>query len=199
MALAASAAISVSTSMSVQMLARAIALVCVTSGAAFAAPVTRKNCPECVVPPAMDSTHELVVRSAREASREGEWSRAAELWRSALLRDEHVAEHWIAMGDALSGAQRHREAVASYQRSIQLDPRTARESTRRVARAYALMGNDKQAVRWLEQALRAGAVVDELLEDDVFARYRGEPRLRALLEHQVELRGKAAGARRGEA
>ncbi|HEV7990194.1 MAG TPA: tetratricopeptide repeat protein [Gemmatimonadaceae bacterium] len=182
--------------MSMHLIARAIALLCVTSSAVLAAPVTRAGRPECATPAAMDSTHELVVRRAREAQREREWSRAAELWRSALLLDERVAEHWIAMGDALSGAQRYREAVAAYQRSIQLDPRSARRGTRMVARAYALMGNDKQAVRWLEQTVRAGAVLDDLLADELFERYRAEPRLRMLLEHRVDLRGRGLGARR---
>jgi tetratricopeptide (TPR) repeat protein len=177
------------------MVARAFALLCVTSGAALAAPVTRADVAIRATPAVVDSTHELAVRSARVASREGEWQRAAELWRSALLMDARVADHWMAMGDALTSAERYREAVAAYQRSIQLDPRVARRSTRRVARAYALMGNDKQAVRWLEQSLRAGVRPDELWSDPLFERYRGEARLRVLLEHQVDLRGRGLGAR----
>jgi tetratricopeptide (TPR) repeat protein len=183
--------------MSVQMIARAIALVCVSSGVAFAAPAARTECPGCVASPAMDSTHELVVRRARVALREGEWMRAADLWRNALLMNERVADHWMAMGDALSGGGRYREAVAAYQRSIQLDPRVTRESTRRVARAFALMGNDKQAVRWLEQSLRAGVRPAELWADEAFVRYRGEARLRTMLEQKVELRGRALRGRGG--
>jgi len=38
---------------------------------------------------------------------------------------------------------RHREAVAAYQRAIQLDARLAREGTTSVARAYARMGDDR--------------------------------------------------------
>lgn len=172
--------------MSVRLIARAIALVCATSGAALAAPATRAGCSDCAAQTAKDSTHERMVRSARVASREGEWQRAAELWRSALLLDARVADHWMAMGDALSGTERYREAVAAYQRSIQLDSRAARRGTRGVARAYALMGNDKQAVRWLEQSLRIGVRPDELWSDALLERYRHEPRLRAVLEHQVD-------------
>jgi hypothetical protein len=51
------------------------------------------------------------------------------------------------------------------------------------------MGNDKQAVRWLEQSLRVGVRPEELWSDALFERYRHEPRLRVLLEHQVDLRG----------
>jgi len=182
--------------MSAHLIVRVVTLLCLTSSAAVAAPTPRVECPRCVEPSSIDSTHDRVVRSARVAAREGEWSRAAELWRSALMMNERVAGHWIAMGDALAGAQRYREAVAAYQRSIQLDPRTARGSTRRVARAYAMMGNDKQAVRWLEQSLRAGVTPDELWAEELFERYRHEPRLRTLLEQHVELRGGGLRARR---
>ena len=106
----------------------------------------------------------------------------------ALRMEARVAADWIAMGDALSDAERYREAVAAYQRSIQLDARVTRTSTRRVARAFALMGNDKQAVRWLEQSLRVGVKADELWSDELFAPYRNEPRLRLMLERAVNLR-----------
>ena len=185
--------------MNVHMIARAIALVCVTSGVALATPVAREGCRTCVSPAALDSTHALVVHDARIAAREGEWMRAADLWRTALLMDERVVDHWIAMGDALSGAHRYREAVAAFQRSIQLDPRVARKCTRRVARAYALSGNDKQAVRWLEQSLRAGVTPDELWADEVFVRYRGEERLRTMVEQKVDHRAPAVRVRRAVA
>ena len=182
--------------MSAHKIAQVVALLCVTSSAAVAAPAVRSDCPCGVESSTIDSTHDLVVRSARVAARAGEWSLAADLWRNALLMDERVADHWIAMGDALSGAQRYREAVAAYQRSIQLDPRTTRASTLRVARAFAMMGNDKQAVRWLEQALRSGTTPAELWSEELFARYRYEPRLQTLLEQHVDLRGAGLRARR---
>ena len=195
-AVAAPPSLPVSTTMSAQMMVRVVALLFVTSGAAVAAPAAPAECQRCVEPSTIDSTHARVVRSARLAAHEGEWARAAELWRNALLMDERVADHWIAMGDALTGAQRYLEAVAAYQRSIQLDPRVTRPSTRRVARAYALIGNDKQAVRWLEQSLRTGTAPEELWAEELFGRYRHEPRLRTLMEHHVDLRGGGPRARR---
>jgi tetratricopeptide (TPR) repeat protein len=176
----------------------AIALLCLTSSAAAAAaPAGEATCRMCTEPAVGDSAHAVIVRRARLASRVGEWSQAAELWQSALLMNGRAAEHWIALGDVLSKAERYREAVAAYQRSIQLDHRVARGSTRRVARAFALMGNDRQAVRWLEQSLRAGVAPDELWGDVVFERYRNEPRLRVVLEQRVELRGRGMGGRGG--
>jgi tetratricopeptide (TPR) repeat protein len=132
--------------------------------------------------------HAVTVMRARSAARLGEWNEAAELWRDALLIDDRVAAYWVAMGDALSNAERHREAVAAYQRAIQLDARLTDRGTRAVARAYARMGNDRQAVRWLEQALRLGARMDELLRDESFRRYRDEPRLRGMVRRNVDRR-----------
>ena len=127
-----------------------------------------------------------IVQRARLASRRGEWNEAADLWRDALLVDDRVAAHWLAMGDALSRAERSREAVAAYQRAIQLDARLTRDGTRRVARAYARMGDDRQAVRWLELALRAGVSPDAGVE-------RG--RVRRLSERPTAARaGTSAGA-----
>jgi len=111
--------------------------------------------------------------------------------------DATGADRWIAMGDSLSAAERYREAVAAYERSIQLDVRVASTSTRRVARAYALLGNDKQAVRWLALSLRAGVAAEELLADPVFERYRGDQRLRVTVEQKIDLRLPAGRVRPG--
>jgi tetratricopeptide (TPR) repeat protein len=133
------------------------------------------------------------VQRARLASRRGEWNEAAELWRDALLDDERVPEHWLMLGDALSGAERHREAVAAYQRAIQLDARLTRDGTRSVARAYARLGDDRQAVRWIQLAFRAGVTPEQLWSEGAFDIYRNDPRLRVPARLQVRGRGAARG------
>jgi pentatricopeptide repeat protein len=177
--------------------AHLIALVSAWPATATAARVERV-CPECTESRVVDPTYELTVRRARIASRQGAWNEAAELWRDALLIDDREATHWIALGEVLSRAERYREAVAAYQRAIQLDARLLRDGTARVARAYAQMGNDRQAVRWLEQMLRQGVSPEAVWSEEVFERYRNEPRLRVLLKHQVDQRAprpNGAGAR----
>jgi tetratricopeptide (TPR) repeat protein len=143
----------------------------------------------CIDPRALDSARSLAVLRARRAARDGEWNQAADLWRDALLIDDRTAAHWLALGDVLLHAERYREATAAYQRAIQLDARLSGVGTRGVARAYAQMGNDRQAIRWLEQALRLGARPGELLGDESFRRYREEPRLRGALRRQVDRAG----------
>jgi tetratricopeptide (TPR) repeat protein len=138
---------------------------------------------------ATDSLRTATVRQARNASRDGAWNDAAELWRDALLLDARNGAEWLALGDVLLHAERYREAAAAYQRAIQADARLTERGTRSVARAYARMGEDRQAVRWLEQALRLGARPAELWSEESFRRYRDAPRLQSELRRQVNRRG----------
>ena len=192
-AVAASPAVPVSAPVLTQVLALACGLACGEAGEAgaeAAAPSTIVA--RCCAESRTTDVHAVTVVRARNAARDGEWSEAAELWRDALLMDDRLGAHWAAMGDALLNAERHREAVAAYQRAIQLDARLTDQGTRSVARAYARAGDDRQAVRWLEQALRLGARADDLLRDESFRRYRDEPRLRGVVRRNVNRRGEVA-------
>ena len=111
------------------------------------------------------------------------------MWRDALLLDDRSGTDWLELGDVLLEAERHREAAASYLRAIQVDARLTMRATRGVARAYARMGNDRQAVRWLEQAIRLGERPAELWRDESFRRYRDTPRLQGDLRRQVRRGG----------
>jgi tetratricopeptide (TPR) repeat protein len=143
-----------------------------------------------VVYRATDSEYVATVRRARAAVQRGEWSSAADLWRDALLLDGRVAAHWLAMGDALAHAERRREAVAAYERAMQLDAGLAREGSWNVALSYARMGDHRQAVRWLEQALRAGVSVARVRREETFEPYRDDPRLRSASRLPARLRGR---------
>jgi cytochrome c-type biogenesis protein CcmH/NrfG len=190
-AVAAPPAVSVST----PMLAQMIVLVCglATSGSAAPADApTVRGCPDCVESCTTDSLRAATVRRARHAARDGAWNDAADIWRDALLLDERSGADWLAFGDVLSHTERHREAAAAYQRAIQLDGRLTERGTRGVARAYARSGDDRQAVRWLEQALRLGVRPAELWTEESFRRYRDVPRLQSELRRQVSRGGRPA-------
>lgn len=174
------------------MLAPVLMLACglvLREPAAAAKSVEVARCSDCADARATDSLHATAVRRARSAARHGDWNEAAELWREALLIDDRDGAHWLALGDVLSHTERHREAAAAYERAIQADARLKERGARGVARAYARMGDDRQAVRWLEQAIQLGARPAELLEDESFRRYREEPRLRGVQRRQVDRRG----------
>jgi len=187
MAVAASPAVPVSAPMFAQVLVLACGLA-MREPAAPGASIGAARCPDCtdcVASRATDSVRAATVQRARRAARDGDWNEAADLWREALLLDDRAGTHWLAMADVLLNAERHREAAAAYQRAIQLDARLRERATRGVARAYARMGDDRQAVRWLEQAIQLSARPGELLGDESFRRYREDPRLRGALRRQV--------------
>ena len=147
-----------------------------------------ESCGDRVAPCAPDSIRAAAVRQARTATRDGAWNDAAELWQDALILDGRRGADWLALGDVLVRADRYREAAAAYQRAIQVDARLTEAGTRGVARAYARMGDDRQAVRWLELALRAGVSPDEVWSEDTFGVYRNDPRLR--VPERVQVRGR---------
>ena len=170
------------------MFAQAIVVAC---GLAMCEPATpagapsARPCCETTATLAMDSARAVAVRRARNATHDGAWNEAAELWRDALLLDDRTGTEWLELGDVLLEAERHREAAAAYERAIQVDARLTLRATRAVARAYARMGNDRQAVRWLEQAIRLGARPAELWHEESFRRYRDTPRLLGDLRRQA--------------
>ena len=180
-----------------QLLVVACGLACGEPGAPAPARIS-VDAPCCAESRTID-VHAVTVVRARNAARHGEWNEAAELWRDALLIHDRIGVHWMAMGDALMNAERHREAVAAYQRAIQLDASFTDRGTRSVARAYARAGDDRQAVRWLEQALRLGARADELWRDEAFRRYRDTPRLRGVVRRNVDRRAAQPEAHAGSA
>src|SRR5687768_15187782 len=105
-AVAASPAVPVSTPMLTQVLALACGLACGEPAAPAAAPSTVVA--PCCTESRTTDVHAITVVRARNAARHGEWNEAAELWRDALLIDDRTGAHWVAMGDALLNAERHR-------------------------------------------------------------------------------------------
>jgi tetratricopeptide (TPR) repeat protein len=81
---------------------------------------------------------------------------ATELWQSSLAPTERDAELWSAQGKTLYDAGDFKQAAASFERALQLGTARPDEAALGVARAYARMGNRKQALRWLESAAERG-------------------------------------------
>ncbi|MEP6991836.1 MAG: hypothetical protein ABJA80_12970 [bacterium] len=59
---------------------------------------------------------------------------------------------WFAQGQAFYRAHRFRESVAAFERALQLHADSAASGARYIARAYARLGNERQASRWLTHA-----------------------------------------------
>lgn len=59
---------------------------------------------------------------------------------------------WFARGHVLYRENRFRESVAAFERALQLHADSAASGARYIARAYARLGNHRQASRWLTHA-----------------------------------------------
>jgi tetratricopeptide (TPR) repeat protein len=66
-----------------------------------------------------------VWQKAARASKAGQWSRAAQLYRRALRRVPDAPEVWIQYGHALKESGEAAAAEAAYRRAMELDPDTA--------------------------------------------------------------------------
>jgi tetratricopeptide (TPR) repeat protein len=104
-----------------------------------------------------------------------------------------VPSDWHAHGRALVAANRHREAIAAFQRAIQLQKGRSEESAWLIARSYAQLGNRKQAFRWVEHAIELGfSDRDSIRKAPEFAKFRDDPRLDQLLRPLVASRVQVA-------
>lgn len=111
-----------------------------------------------------------------------------------LAAEDMAAERWWALAETLSAADRHRDAIAAFERAVQLGG-DASEASWRIARAYARCGNRKQALRWLESAMERGFDVrGSIRREPAFDEYRGDPRFSALTDSVPHRRPAARSA-----
>lgn len=96
---------------------------------------------------------------------------------------DRTAERWSSRGRALYDSRQYRESIASFERALQLRIGRPDEQAWNIARAYAHLGNRKQALRWLAHALEMGFPDREAIESEkAFDQYRGDTRYQEILE-----------------
>ena len=84
-------------------------------------------------------------------------------------------EQWNAHGRALYDARRYRESIAAFERSLQLRADVSDDGAWHIARAYAQLGNKKQALRWLTHARQLGFRNEQAHRDEpAFEKCRGK-------------------------
>lgn len=141
-----------------------------------------------------DAVYRGIVYRAQDALAARRWRDAAQLWESALLENAETGAHWHAYGQALFNSGRYREAIGAYQRGMQIGAGSVDDAVWNVARAYAHLGNRKQAARWVEWALaRGGRTYRDVKDEPVFrsigplVRRPIEPLITALLAATADL------------
>jgi tetratricopeptide (TPR) repeat protein len=109
--------------------------------------------------------------------------------------NDRAAARWTERGRALYDSTRYRESIASFERALQLRTGRPDEQAWNIARAYAHLGNRKQALRWLAHALEMGFPHRGVIDDDAaFDLYRGDSRYLDILENAAKpvMRGRSA-------
>ncbi|MFN2397495.1 MAG: amidohydrolase family protein [Gemmatimonadaceae bacterium] len=130
-----------------------------------------------------DTSYIALVNRAQGANDSQRWPRAAELWKQALAANEHVPEHWYALGRALYNGGQYRESIVPFERALELGAGRAYNAAWNIARAYAHSGEPEPAFRWLKWALDFGLRSRQAVrEDPAFEKYRADPRFRALAD-----------------
>jgi tetratricopeptide (TPR) repeat protein len=94
------------------------------------------------------------------------------------------AERWNSLGRALYDSSRYRESIASFERALQLRAGRPDEQAWSIARAYAHLGNRKQALRWLTHALEMGFPRRDAIDDEAaFDQFRDDARFQDILRN----------------
>ena len=97
-------------------------------------------------------------------------------------RSPEAPEQWIARGHELYAASRYRESIAAFERALQLRADAGAEGAWNVSRAYAQLGNRKQALRWLTHARQMGFRNEQAIRNEqAFDKYRDDARFRELV------------------
>ena len=108
---------------------------------------------------------------------------AIEALQDALLINANAPEDWYALGRALYAENRDRESIAAFERAMQFGTVHAHDAPWRIARAYARIGNRRQALRWAEHSIASGASSKHQMQEAAeFAAYRRDPKFRQLME-----------------
>jgi tetratricopeptide (TPR) repeat protein len=132
--------------------------------------------------PASALNYYRVVSSAREASKNGQDELAAELYQKALTIDSDDGEVYIALGNALNGLHKYREAAAAYEAARGHGFGDPAANAYQIAVCYALAGDDASTLNWLDQALISRYKErPAIARDEHFARLKNNPRFREII------------------
>jgi tetratricopeptide (TPR) repeat protein len=114
---------------------------------------------------------------------------AADLAREMITTpNERVAARWSSRGRALYDSSRYRESIASFELALKFGAGHPGDEAWSIARAYARLGNKKQALRWAGHALEMGCSCCDAVRED--PRYRDiiKPRLMAIPQERAQRR-----------
>ncbi len=116
-----------------------------------------------------------------------DWAAAAYLWSQLADANPTVGATWTRLGQARYRCARYREAIDAFERALELgggavdeddtDDNFGWQQAYDIARCHARLGDDEQALAWLDRALELGFRDRAAIgADHAFAALRSDPR-----------------------
>jgi tetratricopeptide (TPR) repeat protein len=97
-----------------------------------------------------------LVAEAQARSDENNWALAGPLWRQIVEQNPTHGHYWSQLGLALFREKHYRQAIPAYTKAFELRAGYPANSAYKLACCHGLLGEEADAVRWLETALNRG-------------------------------------------
>src|SRR5262245_46036132 len=132
-------------------------------------------------PPEKKPFAELLAE-AQARSKEGKWAEAAPLWKQLAARNPTQGNYALQLGKALYERKEYRQAIPPYTRAFELRAGYPANAAYNIACCHALLGEKREALRWLEVALNRGfRELSRAQADTDFKGLRDDPKARKLV------------------
>lgn len=96
----------------------------------------------------------LNLAEAKTAAKE--WKDAAALWEKITAANPVNGDFWARLGDARYNVKDYKGAIPAYEKAFELGGDSPYNSAYNITASYALLGDKKQALKWLEKSLAVG-------------------------------------------
>jgi len=124
------------------------------------------------------------IREGMRLFNEQKYSQAAEVFQQAVSEYPKDGSLWISLGQALQQSDHPKEAIAAYEKGLELTSTWQPAAVRlTLAQAYLAVGNKEMAYRALERMLQEDQYTQKpaLYDNAAFAAIRNEPRFLKLV------------------
>lgn len=124
---------------------------------------------------------EVTADQATEHFRNKEWDKCVTAYEPFLKANPKAGGHWFQYGYALHSLKRYADAIKAAEKAVELEFKPA-IATYNIACAHALLGNKDKAISFLQKAIEAGFMDEEILQTDTdLDSIRDDPRVKKLL------------------
>jgi tetratricopeptide (TPR) repeat protein len=127
-------------------------------------------------------TYLATLAQAEAKTTAKEWNDAAVLWGKIVQINPVEGRYWNQLASAYYNAKDYRKSIPAYEKQIELGYGIPANAAYNIACDYALLGENEQALKWLEKAFEMGfADLKNAQTDTDLESLRDDPRYRKLV------------------